>query len=372
MAQIAAEAKLPAIKHLHSQLSSQGGTAARGCQINLSKDPEPVNTAPWPKRWGKIGTQNCSVLKCVGGKSLSRPQLLSTVCSVRAVELTVKERNSRGPQEQDRASSQLGRRLRCDHHPIGGATPPLSCLLLPPSKPCPVTDEPSDSRTQQPAIEHSPVICQCPWWRFTLSRAPRVARTFTHTLALSHFTSIGGIGARNASSCLGNASDTCCRCLCVPRLCFCKSLVRFVQNARYLRATPQIDCPFLPCLLPPPLSLSSLMDGQIMYIQSSSAPDAVRGCDKSPGREPSRAERRNGVTKRTRHLENTQKKKNAPASRAAYNVCTAPRAHVCVCVLFVENKHTPYTLPFLLLCGLTVQNQWLLHSTPANIDDENE
>lgn len=25
------------------------------------------------------------------------------------------------------------------------------------------------------------------------------------------------------------------------------------------------------------------MDGQIMYIQSSSAPDAVRGCDKSPG-----------------------------------------------------------------------------------------
>lgn len=25
------------------------------------------------------------------------------------------------------------------------------------------------------------------------------------------------------------------------------------------------------------------MDGRIMYIQSSSAPDAVRGCDKSPG-----------------------------------------------------------------------------------------
>lgn len=33
-----------------------------------------------------------------------------------------------------------------------------------------------------------------------------------------------------------------------------------------------------------PLSgLSSLMDGQIMYIQSSSAPDAVKRCDKSPG-----------------------------------------------------------------------------------------
>lgn len=29
--------------------------------------------------------------------------------------------------------------------------------------------------------------------------------------------------------------------------------------------------------------LSSLMDGQIMYIQSSSAPDAVKRCDKSPG-----------------------------------------------------------------------------------------
>lgn len=29
--------------------------------------------------------------------------------------------------------------------------------------------------------------------------------------------------------------------------------------------------------------LSFLMDGQIMYIQSSSAPDAVKRCDKSPG-----------------------------------------------------------------------------------------
>lgn len=55
------------------------------------------------------------------------------------------------------------------------------------------------------------------------------------------------------------------------------------------------------------------MDGQIIYIQSSSAPDAVRGCDKSPGgwggggssrRGENRAERSkgNGVTKRTRHL----------------------------------------------------------------------
>lgn len=65
------------------------------------------------------------------------------------------------------------------------------------------------------------------------------------------------------------------------------------------------------------LPFSPLMDGQIMYIQSSSAPDAVRGCDKSPGREPSRAERRNGVTKRTQHLENTQKIKNAAESQAA-------------------------------------------------------
>lgn len=59
------------------------------------------------------------------------------------------------------------------------------------------------------------------------------------------------------------------------------------------------------------------MDGQIIYIQSSSAPDAVRGCDKSPGgwggggggsggsrRGENRTERSkgNGVTKRTRHL----------------------------------------------------------------------
>ncbi|MED6266655.1 hypothetical protein CHARACLAT_004265 [Characodon lateralis] len=85
---------------------------------------------------------------------------------------------------------------------------------------------------------------------------------------------------------------------------------------------PLIDCPFLSSPLPPS-ALPSLMDGQIMYIQSSSAPDAVRGCDKSPGREPSGAERRNGVTKRTRHLENTQKKKNAPVSWVAY-VCITP------------------------------------------------
>lgn len=61
-----------------------------------------------------------------------------------------------------------------------------------------------------------------------------------------------------------------------------------------------------------------------MYIQSSSAPDVVRGCDKSPGREPSRAERRNGVTKRTRHLENTQKekkKKNAESQTVFVCLC---------------------------------------------------
>lgn len=77
----------------------------------------------------------------------------------------------------------------------------------------------------------------------------------------------------------------------------------------------------LPFLSPP---FAPLMDGQIMYIQSSSAPDAVRGCDKSPGREPSRAERRNGVTKRTRHLENTQRKKKKNAE--------SQTAFVCLCV----------------------------------------
>lgn len=81
-----------------------------------------------------------------------------------------------------------------------------------------MTDGPNDSRTQQPAIEHSPVICHCLWWRFTLRKAHRDTRTFMHTLTLTHFTSTRRIGARNASSGLGNASDTCCRCLCVPRL----------------------------------------------------------------------------------------------------------------------------------------------------------
>lgn len=52
-----------------------------------------------------------------------------------------------------------------------------------------------------------------------------------------------------------------------------------------------------------------------MYIQSSSAPDAVRGCDKSPGGVGGRAERRNGVTKRTRHLGNAQKKIKTAAER---------------------------------------------------------
>ncbi|KAG7228310.1 hypothetical protein INR49_009174 [Caranx melampygus] len=52
-----------------------------------------------------------------------------------------------------------------------------------------------------------------------------------------------------------------------------------------------IDYHFSLCLS---LSLSPLMDGQIMYIQSSSAPDAVRGCDKSLGG-GNRAERSKGT-----------------------------------------------------------------------------
>lgn len=56
-----------------------------------------------------------------------------------------------------------------------------------------------------------------------------------------------------------------------------------------------------------------------MYIQSSSAPDAVKRCDKSPGggTEWSGAERRDGVTKRTRHLGNREGRKNRKHNAAA-------------------------------------------------------
>lgn len=64
--------------------------------------------------------------------------------------------------------------------------------------------------------------------------------------------------------------------------------------------------------------------------------------------EPSGAERGNGVTKRTRHLENTQKKKNATTRESAQSVCIVPRACGRLCV---ENKHTHSTLPSGLLCG---------------------
>lgn len=129
------------------------------------------------------------------------------------------------------------------------------------------------------------------------------------------------------------------------------------------------------------LSLSPLMDGQIMYIQSSSAPDAVRGCDKSPGggTERSGAERRNGVTKRTRHLENTQKKKHKECSRerereAAWSVCIAPWAWVCMCAsvcVCAESKHPLLcTLGYCVGLWLTVLTDWFLHSTPANDNDK--
>lgn len=46
-----------------------------------------------------------------------------------------------------------------------------------------------------------------------------------------------------------------------------------------LLSSPSFSQSFSPSLA----RLSSLMDGQIMYIQSSNAPDAVKRCDKSPG-----------------------------------------------------------------------------------------
>lgn len=75
------------------------------------------------------------------------------------------------------------------------------------------------------------------------------------------------------------------------------------------------------------------MDGQIIYIQSSSAPDAVRGCDKSPGGWGSggggsgsgRGGEPNGAEQRERGDEedtasggeNTGKEKNKECSRAS-------------------------------------------------------
>ncbi|GLD73966.1 uncharacterized protein AKAME5_002529200 [Lates japonicus] len=53
-------------------------------------------------------------------------------CNIIALELTVKERNSKGPQEQDRASSLLGRSPGVIII-YGRSDAPHSCLLLPPS-----------------------------------------------------------------------------------------------------------------------------------------------------------------------------------------------------------------------------------------------
>lgn len=70
--------------------------------------------------------------------------------------------------------------------------------------------------------------------------------------------------------------------------------------------------------------------------------------------EPSEAERRNGVTKRTRHLEHTQKKKNA-AVRGDCIKClhSALSMFVCLCV---ESQHTLSVLPSGLLCGSLVDS----------------
>lgn len=105
------------------------------------------------------------------GKSLLAPVLLSTVFSVRAVILLL-------------CNQLWGKKIPRDHRSktgpgaclagalvwsssLGRVTPLTSASPLPPSEVCPVTDEPNDSRTKQPAIEHSLVICQRPWWRFS-------------------------------------------------------------------------------------------------------------------------------------------------------------------------------------------------------------
>lgn len=88
-------------------------------------------------------------------------------------------------------------------------------------------------------------------------------------------------------------------------------LLGMISTLNFLLLSPLSSfLSFCLCLSLSPVS-TPLMDGQIMYIQSSSAPDAVKRCDKSPGggTEQSGAERRDGVTKRTRHLGNREGRK---------------------------------------------------------------
>lgn len=128
----------------------------------------------------------------------------------------------------------------------------------------------------------------------------------------------------------------------------------------------------LPFLSPLSLSLSPLMDGQIMYIQSSSAPDAVRGCDKSPGggTEWSGAEER-GDEEDTTSGEHAEEKE---CSRERGCVkCLHSALSMCVC-LCVESKHTPFALPSALLWGSLVDSHismaFALAHTPPNNNDE--
>lgn len=102
----------------------------RGCQSNLNKDSA-VNTAVCPKD-KEIKTQCSSIIKWENPSAPYCCVQQYQSCNVIALEPSVKEKNSKGPQEQDRASSLLGKSpsviIIC-----GRSDAPHSCLLLPPS-----------------------------------------------------------------------------------------------------------------------------------------------------------------------------------------------------------------------------------------------
>lgn len=154
------------------------------------------------------------------GKSLLAPVLLSTLFSVRAVILLL-------------CNQLWGKKIPRDHR---SKTGPEACLAgalvwssslgrvtpLTPASPC----LPARSALWQmsPMTGRNNLQLNIPLWSVnvcggvSLRKTCKDTRSFTHTLTLSHFKSIMRIRGRTAFWCLWNASDNCCRCLCVP--CF--------------------------------------------------------------------------------------------------------------------------------------------------------
>lgn len=102
------------------------------------------------------------------------------------------------------------------------------------------------------------------------------------------------------------------------------------------------------------------MDGQITYIQSSSAPDAVRGCDKSLG----------GGTEWSRARKRGDEEDTTSRAHAEEKDCSSERDCVkCLRGALTASKIYPLSCPLgcCVAVWLTLLTDWLLHSKPPII-----